>query len=348
MLMTTPNPYFIAEIGVNHEGNIDLAKKMISEIASAGGHAAKFQTYKADLIASKDSPAYWDTEKEATETQHKLFQKYDSFSKDDYIELKKTCDDYGIDFLSTPFDTKCLDWLMPLMNIVKIASADLTNDLLLEAISTYKKPVILSVGASTDDEILYAIKLLKKNGISDITILHCMLLYPTPLKNGFLNRIGHLKNNFSKYGVRIGYSDHIPPSEANNDQLIIARSMGCVVIEKHYTYDKSLNGNDHYHAIDKNDLEIIMTRLKNCDSMISSLDSFQDKGLKIQLSAIENARRSLYYNCDLKKGMILSLPNIISKRPGRGISPKDYRQFIGRKLKKDVFEDDLLSSDHFE
>ncbi len=346
--MKLPNPYVIAEIGVNHEGNIDLAKSMIAEIAKAGGHAAKFQTYKANLIAAKDSPAYWDQTKESTNSQYELFQKFDNFTKEDYEILSEECKKHKIDFMSTPFDVECLEWLMPLMSSVKIASADLTNNILIEAVSKYKKPIILSAGAATNEEIIGAIKLIKDNGIQDITILHCMLLYPTPLEKGFLSRINSLKAILSSEGIKFGYSDHIPPSAANNDQIIIARAMGCTVIEKHFTYDKSLQGNDHYHAMDKTDLKEIMHRLHNCDLMISNQCQFNELGIKIQESAILNARRSLYYKNNLKKGMSLDLNSIIAKRPGKGVSPKDYKEFIGKKLSRDVNQEEMLSIDDFD
>lgn len=345
--MMLPYPYVIAEIGVNHEGRIDLAKSMIAEIAQAGGHAAKFQTYKADLIAAKDSPAYWDQTKESTNSQHELFQKYDSFTKNDYIILSDECKKHNIDFMSTPFDVDCLEWLIPLMKVVKIASADLTNDILIEAVAQYKKPMILSVGASSDEEIAHAINLIQKKGVKDITILHCMLLYPTPLENGFLYRIQTLKNKFCQNNIKLGYSDHIPPSSAQNDQIIIARSMGCCVIEKHFTYDKSLPGNDHYHAIDKVDLEDMMMRLNRCDLMISSEKEFNEVGLELQESAIVNARRSIYFKQSLKKGAVLGRSDIVAKRPGRGISPKRYREFIGRTLTQDVNEGGMLSLEDF-
>jgi len=346
-MMKLPNPYVIAEIGVNHEGSIDLAKSMIAEIAKAGGHAAKFQTYKADLIAAKDSPAYWDQTKESTNSQHELFQKYDSFTKNDYIILSEECKKHNIDFMSTPFDVDCLEWLMPLMNVVKIASADLTNDILIEAVAEYKKPMILSVGAASDEEIAYALNLMEAKGVKDITLLHCILLYPTPLENGFLSRIKTLQANFCQNNIKFGYSDHIPPSAAQNDQIIIARSMGCSVIEKHFTYDKSLPGNDHYHAIDKVDLEDMMIRLRRCDLMISTEKKFNEIGLKLQDSAIVNARRSLYFKQSLKKGTVLESSDIVAKRPGKGISPKRYREFIGRTLTRDVNVDEMLSLEDF-
>lgn len=340
--MILPNPYIIAEIGVNHGGDLELAKTMIADIAASGGHAAKFQTYKADLIAAKDSPAYWDQSKEPTETQHKLFQKFDSFCENDYKILAEECRKYNIDFLSTPFDVECLEWLMPLMQVVKIASADLTNDILLEAVAAYKKPVILSVGASSDDEIAYAVNLLESAGAVDITLLHCMLLYPTPLEHGFLSRITSLRARFHAKQIKIGYSDHIPPSAANNDQLLIARAMGCCVIEKHFTHDKTLPGNDHYHAIDKEDLSALINRLRVCDLMISSEDDFINGGLSLQISAVENARRSLYFRRDLYKGEQLKSSDVIAKRPGKGISPKHYKELVGRTLSRDVSAEDII------
>jgi N-acetylneuraminate synthase len=341
--------FFIAEIGVNHEGSIDLAKKMIKEVASAGAHAAKFQTYKADLISAKESPAYWDLKKEPTKSQNELFKKYDNFEKKDYELLKKECEKYGIQFMSTPFDIECLHWLIPLMKVVKIASADITNNILLEEVSKYKKPMILSVGASTDDEIIYAVNFLIKNGIKDITLLHCMLLYPTSKDLGFLHRINEIKKLFQeKINIKVGYSDHISPHEADNDQLLVARALGASVIEKHFTFNKNLSGNDHYHALDKNDLKKIIKRLKNLDSMISNKQEFQKKGLSIQKEAILNARRSLFYSKNLSKGSTIKKEHLIAKRPGQGISPKFYESLIGKKIIKDVKEDQIISYSDFE
>ena len=236
---------------------------------------------------------------------------------------------------------------MPLIKVVKIASADLTNDILLEAVAAYKKPVILSVGASSDEEICYAIELLKEKGVNDLTLLHCMLLYPTPIEYGFLSRILHLNKEYSKYGVKIGYSDHIPASAANNDQLLIARAIGCSVIEKHYTHDKSLPGNDHYHALDYSDLNEFMNRLTMCDSMISSDEAFAEKGLLVQKSAITNARRSLYYKTDISSGDRLLESNVIAKRPGKGLSPKGFRSLVNKTLARSVKAGQAINEDDF-
>lgn len=325
-------PYFIAEIGVNHEGNLELAKQMIRQVARAGGHAAKFQTYKADLIAAEDSPAYWDRSKEPTATQHKLFQKYDSFGQNEYEELYEECKRNNIDFMSTPFDVECLPWLIPLMDVVKIASADITNDILIEAVAEYQKPMIVSTGAASDEEISYVVKLLKEKKVPSITLLHCILLYPTPYSSGYLARIRYLEEKFASSNVHIGYSDHIPPDEADNDQVVIAASMGCKVIEKHFTHDRTLPGNDHYHALDENDLSILMDRLMKTGEMISSVEKFTSEGLSSQQKAIEHARRGLYFKRSLEEGSTIHLDDLIAKRPATGISPKEYRQIIGSYL----------------
>ena len=237
--------YFIAEIGVNHEGSMDAAKEMISQISAAGAHAAKFQTYKASSLAAKNSPAYWDLNKEKTKTQYELFKKYDAFEKDQYIELSEYCAEKKVDFISTPFDLDCLDWLIPIMPVIKIASADLTNYLLLEKVADSGKDLIISVGASTDNEIEQMLNFVSKFNTPKICLLHCMLLYPTPAQNAHLGRISDLKAKFEDSKIKIGYSDHVAPTEANNDQIIAAFSLGASTIEKHFTNDKSKIGNDH-------------------------------------------------------------------------------------------------------
>ena len=249
------SPYVIAEIGVNHEGSIELAKKMIDLATEGGANAAKFQTYKAEKLAVKDSPAYWDTTQEETTSQYQLFKKYDSFEKVDYIELKDYCDQKGIDFLSTPFDVESVSYLSDLMPFFKIASADITNIPLLREVAKYKKPVILSTGASTIPEIENAINELLVNGIKEIGLLHCMLNYPTDYKNAGLSMIKTLKRLFPNR--MIGYSDHTMP-EVDMLTVTTAVTLGARIVEKHFTHDKSLLGNDHYHAMDINDLKIFI------------------------------------------------------------------------------------------
>ena len=169
------NPYIIAEIGVNHEGDIALAKRLIREAKDGGAHAAKFQSYKANKIASKNSPAYWDQSKEPTDSQFKLFQKYDGFGEAEYKELAEYCRTLGIDFMSTPFDLDAVDFLAPLMPAFKIASADITNVPLIRKCAGTGKPLIISTGAATLSEIELALTTAKQAGARNVALLHCVL-----------------------------------------------------------------------------------------------------------------------------------------------------------------------------
>lgn len=341
-------PYFIAEIGVNHEGSLERAFEMIESVARAGADCAKFQTYKAETLAAQQSPAYWDQTKEPTSSQFNLFKKYDTFNQEDYQELKNKCDQVGVDFISTPFDTECLPWLMPMMDFVKIASADLTNFILIKEISKYKKPVVLSVGASSMEEIAESVDFLIDCGTPKIALLHCVLNYPTKPENAFLDRIRELEQLKSNFNVpiSIGYSDHVPSNAANDDQVIASVALGARIIEKHFTFDKTLPGNDHYHAMDEADLSSLISRLTALSMMIAPIN--EDKLLSSQALATAHARRSLYFRRDLEKGHVLRAEDIIAKRPGHGVSPKQYSRFIGRTLNVNVHAEQQLSLDHFQ
>ena len=230
-------PYLIAEIGVNHEGSIDTAKYLIDLAKEGGADAVKFQTYKAENLASKNSPAYWDLAKERTTSQYELFKKYDVFNKSEYIELHDYAKKVSIDFLSTPFDIQSVDFLNDMVPFFKIASADITNLPFLRKIASKQKPIILSTGAANKEEIAYAVNVLKENGVNSIAILHCILNYPTTNDNASLNMISDLKNYFPD--LIIGYSDHTLPCKS---MLTLTTSflLGAVIIEKHFTHNKML------------------------------------------------------------------------------------------------------------
>ena len=253
----TGRPYVIAEIGVNHEGSLATAKQLIELAHEGGAHAAKFQSYKANTLASKHSPAYWDTTKEATLSQHELFQKYDNFGAAEYIELADHAKKVGIDFVSTPFDDEAVDYLAPIVSFYKIASADITNTPLLRRVARIGKPIVLSTGASTLDEVDGAIETLGVAGATDIALLHCILNYPCENVNAHVRMIGGLQDRYPNH--IIGYSDHTVP-DAEMTAMSIAYALGAVVLEKHFTHDKSLPGNDHYHAMDVHDLSRFMKR----------------------------------------------------------------------------------------
>jgi N-acetylneuraminate synthase len=330
-------PYLIAEIGVNHGGSLEQAKRLIELAKQGGADAVKFQSYKADTLASKHSPAYWDTTEEPTTSQHELFAKYDSFGPDDYAALAEHCEQVGIDFVSTPFDDASADFLEPLVPFYKVASADLTNLPFLGRIAAKGKPVLLSTGASTLGEIDIAVDTLSRAGCHDIVLLHCILNYPTDLENAHLRMITGLKR---AYPDRIiGYSDHTVP-DANMLVLTVASLLGAVVIEKHFTHDKSLPGNDHYHAMDVDDL----ARFVDITHQVSAMFGPTDHKAPIPSEEISrlNARRSIVLARDVSVGQVLTEPDLICKRPGTGISPLHWDEVLGQKATMDLQADDLL------
>ena len=333
-------PYIIAEIGVNHEGSIKLAKRLIDEAAEGGAHAAKFQTYKAEKIASKHSPAYWDTNKEPTESQFKLFQKYDKFGPDEYQELAEYCQQVGIDFLSTPFDLEAVDFLDSLVPAFKIASADITNIPLLRKVANKGKPIIISTGAASLPEIEFAVQTIKKAGCTELALLHCVLNYPTPEENAQLGMISVLKRVFPDYVI--GYSDHVVPDETIS-ALEAAMLLGACLLEKHFTDDKLLPGNDHYHAMDKLDLKRFLSKSQKYRELIGE----GSKNLELERAARLNARRSIVAASDIKAGDILDENNLTIKRPGHGISPIHWDEVVGKTVTKLIKEDKLIHWSEF-
>ena len=334
------NPFIIAEIGVNHEGSLDSAIRMIEQVGEAGGHAVKFQTYSADKLATKDSsPAYWDTSKETIRSQHELFQKWSSFTSQDYLRLADVAKNCGLVFMSTPFDLEAVEMLDPLVPAFKIASADITNIPLIRLVGSKGKPVIVSVGAANFSEIQIAVDELLKAGCIDISLLHCVLRYPTPPEIAFLKQIEDLKQNFG-HVASIGYSDHVPPTEAGEvPQLELATILGSVVLEKHFTFDKTKAGNDHYHAIDVNDLSKFTTSLGRYRNLFGE----GDLSLDSQSQAIENARRRIVAKRSLGIGETLTSEDLIALRANTGIEISEWDSVLGKKTITPVQENHPLS-----
>lgn len=330
------NIYLIAEAGVNHGGDIELAKKMIKDAAEAGADAIKFQTYKAGKLASKNSPAYWDQTKEKSDSQYQLFKKYDKFWVDEYKILADYCKECGIDFMSTPFDSESAEFLNELMPAYKIASADLTNHPFLKQIARYGKPIILSTGASTIGEIDEAVRVIEEEGNQNIALLHCVLSYPTKDEDAHLAMITHLKEVFPKYVI--GYSDHTVP-DPSMMALNTSAFLGARIIEKHFTYDKTLEGNDHYHAMDAEDIKVFKNNMEIFQAVLGQKEK---EPLEAEKQAIKFARRSLVANCDIIEGTVITEDMLTWKRPGTGISPKYMDLVIGRKASKNIQEDDIL------
>lgn len=335
-------PYIIAEVGVNHEGSMEKAKFMIEEAKRGGADAVKFQSYKAEKLASKNSPAYWDLNEESTKSQFELFKKYDKFGEKEFIELAKYAKEVGIDFISTPFDIESVDFLDELMPAYKIASADITNVPFLRHVASKNKPILLSTGASKISEIWNAIEILKDAGNNKIILLHCVLNYPTKYENANLGMIKDMKEKFKDY--IIGYSDHTLP-EKIEDIFLTSWLLGAQVIEKHFTFDKTLPGNDHYHAMDGNDLKKVTNKIND---IIQVYGKDEKKFLETEKISRKNARRSIVAKVDIKQGEILSEDKLITKRPAKGISAFYYDDVVGRKAKRDIKEDEILNFGDFE
>jgi len=329
-------PYIIAEIGVNHEGSLEKAKELIELAFIGGSDAAKFQTYKAETLASKNSPAYWDTSKETTLSQYELFKKHDSFGEKEYVLLAEHCKKIGIDFLSTPFDLESVEFLDSLIPFYKIASADITSLPLLRKIAEKGKPVVLSTGSSNLWEIEKAIKELHDHGCRELALLHCILNYPCPDENANINMIEGLAQAFPDY--IIGYSDHTHP-DPHMSSLVVSYLKGARILEKHFTHDKSLPGNDHYHAMDLNDLKTFVQILEK----VRNLEGSREKK-PIQSESISrlNARRSIVANKMIPKGKSIDENDITFKRPAHGISPLYWDEVLGRKVNKDISEDSSI------
>jgi len=345
--MKNTRPYLIAEMGVNFYDTakalgispMEAAKMYIDAAADAGIDCAKFQSYKAGTIVSKNSPAYWDTTKEPTKTQYELFLKHDSFGEEEYKELCDYTHAKGMDYTSTPFDYASADYLEPMVDFYKISSSDLSNLPFIKHIGAKGKPVVLSAGAAYLSEVDEAVRALKDIGCADITILHCVLSYPTAPENANLLIIETLKKDFPD--IKVGFSDHVAPDDTMMT-LATAYLLGAEVIEKHFTLDKTLPGNDHYHAGDPEDFKKAIANFKWIDAVLGSPEKTV---LDCELIPRREARRSLVLTRDMKAGEVIMKEDLMPKRPGTGISPVYTDIVVGRRVIRDLEEDTILTWD---
>ncbi len=331
---------FIAEVGVNHEGNLKSAFNHIIAAKKGGADTVKFQVYKAEKIVSRYAKSYWDKKKNKETSQLKLFKKFDALNLNDYLKIYKFCKKIKIKFVITPFDIDTIDFFKTKVSSFKISSSDITNYPLLSKVSKAKKPIILSTGASTFNEVKNALKIIEKKN-KKITLLHCILNYPTKKIDANLNMIEDLKT----FGYPVGLSDHTIPKDSH-EILPIAYLKGVRVIEKHFTLNKRKSGNDHFHSFDLNDLKIFFKK-------ITSINKILGKSKKIYLSSEKisrkNARRSIFLNKNLIKGSIIKSSDLITLRPylKSGISAFDFKKVLGKKIKKTKFKGEYLSKNDF-
>lgn len=328
------NVFIIAEIGVNHNGDLNLAKKMILEAKKAGVDAVKFQSFKADKLVSKDAKKaeYQTKNTEKDESQYSMIKKLE-LTEQDHIYLKNICDEENIKFLSSPFDIESAELLVSLgIDIVKIPSGEITNLPYLEAIGKIYKNIILSTGMSNLEEVKEAINILNKYGEKNIIVLHCNTEYPTPMEDVNLMAIKTMQNELK---LPIGYSDHTDGIEV----AIGAVAIGATVIEKHFTLDKNLEGPDHKASLEPNELKQMVDCIRNIEKALGS-------GIKTPSKSEEKniviARKSIVAKCDIFKGEKFTEDNLAIKRPGDGISPMKWYDVLGQVAKRDFFEDERI------
>lgn len=326
----------IAEAGVNHNGNYDMAIRMIDEAKRAGADYVKFQTAKPELVISTFAPKAEYQKQTTGEAESQLEMcKAIHLPLNAYESLQRHCSEVGIGFMSTPFDLVSIDVLQPLkMDYYKIPSGEITNLPYLRKIASLKAKVILSTGMSRLDEIDDAIKVLEHGGMkrNDIILLHCNTQYPTPMSDVNLRAMSELREHF---GVDTGYSDHTQGIEVP----IAAVALGATVIEKHFTLDKSLPGPDHKASLEPDELAAMVRAIRNIEKALG--DGHKHVSPSEQPNIIV-ARKSIVAARAIKKGDMLTEENITVKRPGNGISPMRWDEVLGTTAIRDFAYDELI------
>ncbi|MBE6087267.1 MAG: N-acetylneuraminate synthase [Clostridium beijerinckii] len=326
--------FIIAEAGVNHNGDISIAKRLIDVAVDAQVDAVKFQTFKSEKLVNRDAKKaeYQKSATSSEESQFDMLKKLE-LDKETHKILIEYCKHKNIMFLSTAFDLESIDLLNDLnMPIFKIPSGEITNYPYLRKIGFLHKKVILSSGMSTIDEIEDAINVLKENGTNDISVLHCNTEYPTPMEDVNLNAMNTIKNELN---VEVGYSDHTLGIEVP----IAAVAMGASIIEKHFTLDKNMIGPDHKASLDPEELKKMVEGIRNIESALGSSNKSISKSESKNLNIV---RKSIVANKSIKKGEIFTEENLTCKRPGNGISPMRWNEVLGQKAIKDFQEDEMI------
>lgn len=338
--MTKRSCIIIAEAGVNHNGDLAMAKELIKVAAEAGADYVKFQTFSTDKLVTKTAKqaAYQKKNLQSGEndSQYNMLKKLE-LSREDHYELMKTCDYYGIKFLSTAFDNENLLFLMQDLDLdfIKIPSGEMTNYPYLKLAAELKKPIILSTGMATLAEIVESVDLLFSLGVKkeDLYILHCTTEYPALVSEVNLKAMDTIAE---ATGCRTGYSDHT----MGIDVSVAAAARGATVIEKHFTLDRTLPGPDHPASLEPHELRQMVISIRNVQRAIGD-------GLKQPASAREQgnrdaARKSIVAACSIKAGDVFTEENLTTKRPGTGISPMKWPELIGKRATKDYNENDLI------
>lgn len=332
--------FIIAEAGVNHNGDLEIAKRLVEAAAKAGADAVKFQTFKANKLVSIKAPKA-EYQKQTTgsdESQLAMISKL-QLSMEDHYALIEHCKLNNIMFLSSAFDEESLAFLEKLnMPIYKIPSGEVTNLKMLRQIASYYKPIIMSTGMCELDEIKEAVDCLKNNGAKDITLLHCNTQYPTPYEDVNLLAMKTLKDEFM---LPVGYSDHTLGIEVP----LAAVGLGACVIEKHFTLDNNMEGPDHRASIEPEQLKAMVDGIRHINLALGSSEK------RVSASEAGNrliARKSVVAKRNIKSGELFSEENLCLKRPGNGINAKFFDEMLNKVAKYDYQMDDLIALDELE
>lgn len=326
--------FIIAEAGVNHNGSLETAKRLVDAAVLAGADAVKFQTFKAENLVCKNAEKaeYQLETTDKKESQFDMLKKLE-LTPEMHEILLRYCQQKGIMFLSTPFDIESLNFLIRCgVEMIKIPSGEITNYPFLREAGKTGKKVILSSGMSTLGEVRSAMEVLRENGCKDITILHCNTQYPTPYSDVNLRAMLTLENEL---GVEVGYSDHTQGIEVP----IAAAALGAKVIEKHFTLDRDMEGPDHKASLEPDELQMMVKSIRKIEL---ALGSEEKKPSESERKNISIARKSIVSKCNILSGEEFSESNLTAKRPGTGISPMRWKEIIGQKAKRDFHADELI------
>lgn len=334
------NCFIIAEAGVNHNGSMELARKLIDIAAGSGADAVKFQTFVAEDIISMDAPKaeYQKHTTDSSETQLDMIKKLE-LSRKDHQELISYAESRKIMFLSTPFDEKSTDMLVELgVPLIKISSGEITNHPFLAYVSNKGLPIILSTGMSSLSEVSEAVTVIKESGCPELILLHCTSNYPARVEDCNLLAMGTMSDAF---GLSVGYSDHTPGIYVS----LAAAALGACVIEKHFTIDRTLPGPDHKASLEPFELKELVSGIRIVEK---SLGSSRKTPVDAELEMRDIARKSIVANADIPAGVSITREMLSFKRPGTGIAPKYVHEFIGRTSVIDIKKDTLISRNMFE
>jgi N,N'-diacetyllegionaminate synthase len=332
--------FVIAEAGVNHNGKIEIAKKLVDAAKDAGADAIKFQTFKTeDLVTEKTDMASYQKENLNKEESQKAMLKKLELDYEVFKELKKYCDEKEIIFLSTAHTADAVDFLDPLMDAFKLGSGDLTNIPVIKKIASKRKPMILGTGMATIEEVKEAAETIKSENNDQIVLLHCTTNYPCPREDVNLRAIKTIEKETN---CLTGYSDHT----LGIDVPLMAAKLGAVMIEKHFTLNKNMEGPDHKASLNPEELKELIEKLKNkkypeLDNVV--LGSEEKKPTEAEKEISKVIRKSIVSLKDIKKGTKVSREMLIIKRPGTGIKPKEIYKIVGKFAIRDIKKDELIS-----